>query len=222
MNRLLKGFIQKIILALTKMGAVIMLCLVASLSLGIGDGASLAAEDRPAIIGQGSYEELGKEYFGYYRIADADDLFWFANEAKTNSDICGLMVADIEINADLTASIIIDPVTGEPSLPLGLRIREWAMIPSFSGVLDGGGHTVSGIYAKADSDNVGMIRIIEEGGAVRNLTVSDSYVYTSANTAGTLAGVNCGEIRDVTVTVGRRLCRRMGRRCSRAKLWNDY
>lgn len=202
MKRPLKKQTSRMKSLLLKISVITALFIWLVLPICISGAPSQAASAHPAMIGKGSYEELGQEYFGYYRIADADDLYWFASEAKRDPDICGLIVNDIEDNAFLTWNISIDPLTGKPSVHNSIFVNEWDMIPSFSGTLDGGGHTVSGIYVNTTYNRAGMFRVIEEGGEVKNLTINDSYIYTSANTAGTLAGVNYGKISDVKVVVG--------------------
>jgi hypothetical protein len=113
MNVPAKGYSGKSVLSLPKI--LIALLLMAFISpLAIKENAALAADGAPAVIGVGSYEELGEEYFGYYRLEDASDLYWFAERARIKPDICALIVSDIEINSSLTYYITIDPMTGKP------------------------------------------------------------------------------------------------------------
>ena len=167
MNVPTKGYFGKRILPLSKI-LILLLLIALALPFAAEGGVALAEDGEPAIIGAGSYEELGEEYFGYYRLADAGDLYWFAEKARTKPDISALIVSDIEINASLIYHITIDPVTGKPIYSTGVPLDKWEPIPSFSGVLDGGGHTVSGILVDIAGGDAGVFRVIEEGGEVKN------------------------------------------------------
>ena len=57
----------------------------------------------------------------------------------------------------------------------------------FSGVLDGDGHTVSGVYA-GDDQTVGLIPVLAEKGVVKNLHVRNSCFVSGEGYAGAIAG----------------------------------
>ena len=73
---------------------------------------------------------------------------------------------------------------------------------AFTGTFDGGGHTVSGLWANAGSwNNGGLFAICASGGTIRNLnveTVSGKTVY-GAEYSGGIAGRNAGTIEECTV-----------------------
>ncbi len=58
----------------------------------------------------------------------------------------------------------------------------------FSGVFDGKGHTVSGIYCKETNLNMGLFSSIS-GGTVKNIRVTNSFFDTSGSTISSSAGV---------------------------------
>lgn len=158
-----------------------------------------AATSPPHIIGEGSYEELGEEYFGYYRIETVEELYWFLGEANRDHSVSALLVSDIEINKDLTTLGITVDAKGEPSTVTGRPVREWTVVKEFSGTFDGGGHTISGVYIKSVESYIGMFATLQDGGVIKNLTVADSYVYSSGDYAGVLTGNNEGEINGATI-----------------------
>ena len=53
-----------------------------------------------------------------------------------------------------------------------LKEHSGLSIPSFGGIFDGGGHTVSGLELTAEGSVWGMFRYVQEGSVVRNLSVS--------------------------------------------------
>ena len=81
--------------------------------------------------------------------------------------------------------------------------NQWALgrTPEFYGYYDGSGYSVSGIYIKALKDgsvslfgNIGHIN--RASGAVKNLTIIDSYIYTYNGTVAVIAGENYGSIEN--------------------------
>lgn len=75
------------------------------------------------------------------------------------------------------------------------------MIPSFGGIFDGGGHTVSGLEITAAGSAVGLFRYVQAQGVVRNLTVSGRVAPGgSGSQTGLLAGVNYGKILNCAVS----------------------
>ena len=79
----------------------------------------------------------------------------------------------------------------------------------FSGVLDGNGHKITGMFIDADSANKSNYGLFSElRGTVKNLTVEDSYICVSGNPAqvGTVAGYtydavieNCSADTDIAL-----------------------
>ncbi|MGN0403219.1 MAG: GLUG motif-containing protein [Acetatifactor sp.] len=75
------------------------------------------------------------------------------------------------------------------------------MIPSFGGIFDGGGYTISGLDIRAAGSATGLFRYIRQGAVVRNLTVTGRVSPEgSKSETGILAGVNYGSIMNCSVS----------------------
>lgn len=82
-----------------------------------------------------------------------------------------------------------------------LRQNRSLSIPSFGGIFDGGGHTVSGLELGEDGSAVGLFRYVQDGGTVRDLSLSGTVAPGgSKSQVGLLAGVNYGRIENCTVS----------------------
>lgn len=74
---------------------------------------------------------------------------------------------------------------GEPIYP----------IPTFGGVFDGGGHSISGLRLATDGSHQGLFRYLQEGAEVRDLHIRGSIAPENGRCQlGGLAGVNRGSI----------------------------
>ncbi len=92
------------------------------------------------------------------------------------------------------------------------NVGSWTTIPSFSGILDGDGHTISGmVYSFSNGSDIdsGMFNTISSGGIVNNLKVSGckaTYTPSSEENAvyevkfGFVAAYNRGTISNCTFT----------------------
>ncbi|MDE6591547.1 MAG: hypothetical protein K2K57_00590 [Oscillospiraceae bacterium] len=81
------------------------------------------------------------------------------------------------------------------SLQCDIILNEDVSVPSFGGVFEGNGHTVSGLRIDSDGSRKGLFRYIESSGVVKNLKVSGSIVPGgSGEECGGIAGVNRGRI----------------------------
>ncbi len=114
----------------------------------------------------GGYESAKyNEETGAYEIANAGQLYWFAEQVNVhkNNSISAMLVADIVVNEDMSAENLI----------------EWTPIGSSStaycGNFDGQGYTVSGLYCKADENYVGLFGKTDYNYRISNLGVKDSY-----------------------------------------------
>lgn len=54
---------------------------------------------------------------------------------------------------------------------IDLEGKHFYPIPSFSGIFDGGGHTISNMILATDGSNQGMFRYLQDGAVIRNLNV---------------------------------------------------
>lgn len=75
-------------------------------------------------------------------------------------------------------------------------------IPTFGGIFDGQGHTISGLHIDTEGAVRGLFRYIQPEGVVRNLKLSDAVIAPGgdADAAGALAGINEGTIEKCTVS----------------------
>ena len=145
---------------------------------------------------------------GYYLIADADQLRWFADQVNSgNNAINAKLTADITINSqvlDDTGELIADHDNLKSWTPIGIY--------NFEGEFDGNGHTIRGLYSsKPDSGYVGLFGTVGAGGTVKNVTLADSYVSGSRfvggicgrNKGGTIEGCrNTGKVDGNMKSVG--------------------
>lgn len=80
---------------------------------------------------------------------------------------------------------------------IDLTGSEFSSIPTFGGVFEGGGHTISGLNLTANRSHTGFFRYIQPGAEVKELNLAGSVSPGgSAEYAGGLAGNNAGTIRD--------------------------
>ncbi len=101
---------------------------------------------------------------------------------------------NITLGADITLP---DPVAPETSnwIPLGYEVIDWdnyiyKKYP-YSGVFDGAGHTISNLRINNDDTEnlcVGLIGLIGDGGAVKNLTLDNPKITSTGACVGGLVG----------------------------------
>ena len=122
-----------------------------------------------------------------YQIADADDLYWFAEQVNGGDvDACAVLMGDIDLN--------------------GNESYQWSPIGrdqdnTYTGTFNGNNKTISGLYIDSDAQNIGLFGYIGEGGAVQDLTLADSYINSSNSSdqsIGSVGGI-CG-MNDGTIT----------------------
>ncbi len=78
---------------------------------------------------------------------------------------------------------------------ISLKNSDYAPIPTFGGIFDGNGHTVSGLELTQSVTPVGFISTVQEQGVVKNLKVSGTIAPEGEGTcAGGIAGENNGLI----------------------------
>ena len=126
---------------------------------------------------------------GVYEIANAGQLYWFAD--KVNNDYENFGSAD----AILTADIVVNEgvMTAESE---GARV--WTPIGndsnSYTGTFDGNNKTISGLYFNnSEADYIGLFGFVGKNGAVNNTGVINSY-FNGYYFVGGVVGVNAGAI----------------------------
>jgi len=114
---------------------------------------------------------------GYYEIANAGQLFWFANHVNT---------------VDRTASAVL-------AADIDLENRPWTPIGStgeqnhnFRGVFDGQNHTIKGLYVEGGRAGLGFFGEVRTG-TVKNFTIyGEVIVNTQHDYVGGVIGSICG------------------------------
>ena len=140
------------------------------------------ADDEPSLAGIEKcydadwYDEFGteftiatlKEFYGFY-ILSANDNF----EGKT-----------VKLGADLVVN------EGKAS-DWGKKAPEnpWYPINSFAGIFDGQGYTISGLYAKGNTQRMGMFSETTSGASIQNLKLVNSYFEFTDTTMALLGSI---------------------------------
>ena len=115
---------------------------------------------------------------GVYEIANAGQLYWFAQNGGHTSAV---LTADIAVNRNVLAEMAKE--TPDPS-----GFRQWVPINNgYSGTFDGQGHSISGLYYNGTGDKVGLFGSVNDG-TVQNLGILDSYFCTTGDNVGAVVG----------------------------------
>ena len=123
------------------------------------------------------YEPAALNADGYYEIASAGHLFWYANYINT---------VDRTANAVLTADIDLE---NRPWTPIGVMGED---SNSFHGVFDGQYHTITGLNVTATSNGAGFFGEVRTG-TVKNFTIyGEVVVNTEVDYVGGVIGSICG------------------------------
>lgn len=115
----------------------------------------------------------------YYELDSVDDIYWFAEQVNSGNTT---------INAILTDNIIVNKkVLTDGALNTASKsdFRSWTPIGSaaYSGIFDGNGYIISGLYLKADYKPIGLFGNNE--GTIKNIVLNDVYFYEDDNEGST-------------------------------------
>lgn len=133
-----------------------------------------------------------------YLIADGAQLARFAaivngtlNGTQQNKAACGKLTADILLN-DISNWTSWNENTESLHLwtPIGTSYEQ-----SFTGTLDGDGHSISGIYISNEAEYQGLVGNLGKGGTLQNLGVKASYIKGNKWVGG-LCGRNQGTVNN--------------------------
>lgn len=141
-------------------------------------------------VWDGTVAENLTEVAGVYQISNGSELAKFAalvNGGETAAK--GVLTSDIVLNEE------------------DARIHKWTPIgtssKAFIGTLNGGGHTIEGLYIDATDAAVGLFGFIGENGEVHDLTIANAQVKSTDSStsayAGLIAASNAGTICGVTL-----------------------
>ncbi len=141
-------------------------------------GICACEEYTPATEVSDKYDVDGDGYTDQvYEIANAGQLYWFAGLVNGT-------LADVQqnkrANAVLTADIVVNKNVLNDDYSLngdGSSFREWSVIDLYSGIFDGAGHYISGVYFNNNAKYAGFFESMY--GTVKNLGIIDSYFYVS-------------------------------------------
>lgn len=127
-----------------------------------------------------------------------------ADQPAGESDYTVISISTEEELAELAQNCQLDSWSRDKYVQLenDISLKEYTdlMIPSFSGIFDGGGHRISNLEITQAGSAQGLFRYIQETGRVRNLEVSGRVLPTGTRSqVGVLAGVNYGHITNCTV-----------------------
>lgn len=132
------------------------------------------------------YEPANLNAQGAYEISNAGQLYWFADKVNSgNTDMDAVLTADIvvnegELSADATDARVWTPIGNDTA--------------KYSGIFDGQGHTVSGLFFDdTEANYVGMFGYISSYSTVKNTGVINSY-FKGNNLVGILAGQSEGTL----------------------------
>ena len=128
------------------------------------------------VCGQADPEFLTPDENGFYHIAEAGQLLWFAGMAQGNGYLNAVLESDIEL-------------TGLDWKPIGNEGTP------FCGTFDGQCHFIEGMAAEGEN-NVGFFGAVAGGATIKNLVIAASCSVTAQNNAGGLIGavVNGGSM----------------------------
>ena len=131
---------------------------------------------------------------GAYEIDNAGKLYWFAQQVNNGANT---------INAILTANIAVNEGTMTASStgarvwePIGYYVSASDSV-MYAGTFDGDGHTISGLYCvDAAVSYVGLVGYLAADGAVKDVTVTGSYISGKSNVGGIVGYSYGGSIAD--------------------------
>lgn len=137
---------------------------------------------------------------GTYEVYTYEGLMaWNAKAREVNSTGMKLM-RDITFPKDADGNYLTEPngtaITLNNYKP---SASNWTTIGSLSGSIDGNGKTITGLRVYTTSDNTGLIGVMT--GTIKNLTLSDAVVYSTASYTAVLAAqLTNGSIMNCTIT----------------------
>ncbi|MBO5420611.1 MAG: hypothetical protein J6A67_01550, partial [Clostridia bacterium] len=139
-------------------------------------------------------DEWGMEV-EYYDIYNAGQLYWFAEQVNvySNNGINGRLMDNITVNEDITAE----------------NLRQWTPIGGgytpYTGVFDGQGYTVSGLYFNdPEATMVGLFGYTDYSYVIKDVHISNSYFKANSHVGaliGSAGSIVSGCTADGTVTV---------------------
>ena len=170
-------------------------CMMAyMMDMGWGTFYPVMEEPEPVIPTPPSHEDnLGNVV---YELSTADDLLWFAGKVNDG---------ETELYAELQNDIVMNELVfdGGELQNDPLDLKAWTPVGqkpyAYTGVFDGKGYTISGLYISQDyGSRMGFIGENGSMGTIRNLCIRDAYV-SAYSDMGALCGYNDGTIDSCSI-----------------------
>lgn len=145
-------------------------------------------------LATGEVEEAPpRDAAGWFMISTAEQLYRFAEIVNSDApDSNAVLLCDIDLNPGR--------VYGPGGVVYGADPQQWPVINSFSGIFEGNGHTIKGLYIKTTAKSAAGIFAINSG-TVRNLKLAQCFVEGQAD-VGCICGVNNGTVENCSVSDG--------------------
>lgn len=160
-------------------------------------GQTIGTEDYPVLGGKkvynnnGTYSNMAMDG-DFYLISTADELRLFASMVNSGQT---------SINGRLTADIELNNTTGWENWGSTPPANSWTPIGSneqpFTGIFDGQGHTVSGIYVNSGNNCQGFFGATN-GATITNLHTAQGYIRGNGSVGGIVGNAEGGSIKDCT------------------------
>ena len=150
--------------------------------------------------GEAEEDYIYDETTNTYIVCSAEGLLAWNEAARADLTTNLTLAADISLpatTADGTAITVTDGVpSGSNWTPIGTSNNP------FTGTINGGGHTLSGLRISSTTSDTGFIGYLGTGGAVKNLTLANAVVHSTQNRIGIVVGVNLGTMENCHVATG--------------------
>lgn len=133
-----------------------------------------------------------------YLIRTAQELIEFSNRVNSGEgDLSAKLMNDIVLNENFEQDKFARSADGTVTYNGGAvpeSFVQWEPIGSpystnYTGVFDGNGYTISGLYINSDSDQQALFGCVGTDGAVKNLGITNSFI-SAGNTVGGLIATN--------------------------------
>lgn len=147
-----------------------------------------------------TYDETTKTYYVY----KVEGLYDWLEAVQNDLTLSLTLMADITLpNTDLATG---EEITVENGVPSGSNWTPMGGLSAgpYTGIVEGNSHTITGLRISSTTDATGFIGFLEGNadtgtGEVRNLTLADAVVYSTAKYVGGIAGYNkAGTISNCT------------------------
>ena len=158
---------------------------------------------QPANKTTGTYEVDGDSNTQdeVYEITNAGQLYWFAdkinNDYENYKDKNAVLTTNITVNESVLLNGALNTAnesTFRSWTPIGYYDSDTRTEYSYSGIFDGQGYTISGLYFNDDNKmEVGLFG--ESKGTIKKVSVTNSYFY-GQRLVGCVCGYNTGTIED--------------------------